>query len=107
MSYTVQYFSVAAHDLNSMTIYKVKLMQNWVKCFTRFCVRAGKFSRLEHVLIVGTAGAVPHYTDYGRHVRLGDIVVSVPRSSEEPLYIHCQVSIHSGLRLSTRAVLAV
>ena len=56
-------------------------------------VRAGKFSRLEHVLIVGTAGAVPHYTDYDRHVRLGDIVVSAPRSPGEPLYIHCQVSI--------------
>jgi len=25
---------------------------------------------------VGVAGGVPHYTDYKKHVRLGDVVIS-------------------------------
>jgi hypothetical protein len=30
------------------------------------------------VLLVGVGGGVPHYTDYGRHVRLGDVVLAAP-----------------------------
>lgn len=68
-------------------------MPDGLECFKRFYTRADKFSRLEHVLIVGTGGAVPHFTDYDRHVRLGDIVVSAPRSPGGSFYVHCQVSV--------------
>jgi hypothetical protein len=33
---------------------------------------------VEHVFIVGVGGAVPHYTDFDQHVRLGDVVLSSP-----------------------------
>jgi nucleoside phosphorylase len=49
----------------------------------------GTFNRIEHVLLVGVAGGVPHYNDYERHVRLGDIVVSMPYKKNKPVYLHC------------------
>ena len=30
------------------------------------------------MFLVGVGGAVPHYTDFERHVRLGDVVMSAP-----------------------------
>uniref|UniRef100_A0A915CR44 Nucleoside phosphorylase domain-containing protein n=1 Tax=Ditylenchus dipsaci TaxID=166011 RepID=A0A915CR44_9BILA len=36
----------------------------------------GSFQHVEHVIIVGVGGGVPHYTDPNLHVRLGDVVVS-------------------------------
>lgn len=30
------------------------------------------------MFVVGVAGGIPHYTDYRKHVRLGDVVVSAP-----------------------------
>ncbi|KAF9801099.1 hypothetical protein SFRURICE_019261, partial [Spodoptera frugiperda] len=38
----------------------------------------GIFQKVEYVFLVGVGGGVPHYTDYARHVRLGDVVVSSP-----------------------------
>jgi hypothetical protein len=32
------------------------------------------------VFLVGVGGGVPHYTDYSKHVRLGDVVASYPKS---------------------------
>ena len=40
----------------------------------------GTFQKVEHVFLVGVGGAVPHYTDFDRHVRLGDVVISAPPS---------------------------
>ena len=40
----------------------------------------GTFQCVEHVFMVGVGGAVPHYTDFERHVRLGDVVLSAPPS---------------------------
>jgi nucleoside phosphorylase len=48
----------------------------------------GTFGDVEHVLLVGVCGAVPHYTDYYNHVRLGDIIVSMPNKKGQ-LYIYC------------------
>ncbi|XP_046369362.1 uncharacterized protein LOC124144153 isoform X3 [Haliotis rufescens] len=50
----------------------------------------GTFSRIDHVFIVGCGGAVPHYTDYTKHVRLGDVVVSMPVDSSGAMYVYCQ-----------------
>lgn len=41
------------------------------------CTRLlGTFQKVDFVFIVGVAGGIPHYTDYNRHVRLGDVVIS-------------------------------
>jgi len=48
----------------------------------------GTFSDVEHVLLVGVAGGVPHYTDYYKHVRLGDIVMATP-NQKGFMYIFC------------------
>ncbi|KAL5010809.1 hypothetical protein ScPMuIL_013114 [Solemya velum] len=49
----------------------------------------GTFQNIEHVFVVGVAGGVPHYTDYYKHVRLGDIVVSMCHDNS-PVYINCE-----------------
>lgn len=36
----------------------------------------GTFQKVDYVFIVGVAGGIPHYTDFKKHVRLGDVVVS-------------------------------
>ncbi|XP_031628036.1 uncharacterized protein LOC116343880 isoform X4 [Contarinia nasturtii] len=36
----------------------------------------GTFQKVDYVFIVGVAGGIPHYTDYKKHVRLGDVVIS-------------------------------
>ena len=40
------------------------------------------------MLLVGAAGGIPHYTDFYKHVRLGDIIVSTPNDKGN-LYIFC------------------
>lgn len=36
----------------------------------------GTFQKVSHVIVMGIAGGVPHFTDYKKHVRLGDVVIS-------------------------------
>lgn len=57
----------------------------------------GTFQKVDYVFIVGVAGGVPHYTDYKKHVRLGDVVISyvdknkalLGRGSEKPyVYVY-------------------
>lgn len=43
----------------------------------------GTFQAVDYVFLVGVGGGVPHYTDHARHVRLGDIVVSSPSSTNK------------------------
>lgn len=43
----------------------------------------GIFDQIEHVFLVGCAGAVPNYSDFSRHLRRGDIVVSFPDLTNE------------------------
>ena len=38
----------------------------------------GTFQAVDKVFLVGVGGAVPHFTDYNKHVRLGDVVLSAP-----------------------------
>ena len=47
---------------------------------------------MEHVFLVGVAGAVPHYTDFERHVRLGDVVMATPPigQGQQFIYQFCQ-----------------
>ncbi|TMW52491.1 hypothetical protein DOY81_002451 [Sarcophaga bullata] len=56
----------------------------------------GTFQKVDYVFVVGVAGGVPHYTDYKKHVRLGDVVISyvdkqraLANSSEKPyVYVY-------------------
>merc|ERR1719367_2376307 len=53
----------------------------------------GTFQAVEHVFLVGVAGAVPHYTDFEKHVRLGDVVMATPQSigqGQQFIYQFCQ-----------------
>ncbi|XP_044727298.1 uncharacterized protein LOC123290962 isoform X2 [Chrysoperla carnea] len=48
----------------------------------------GTFQRVDFVLLVGVAGGVPHYTDYSKHVRLGDVVVSAASENKDKKYVY-------------------
>jgi nucleoside phosphorylase len=52
----------------------------------------GTFQKVDFVFIVGVAGGIPHYTDYKKHVRLGDVVISS---------FHRSSSIENGNEAST------
>ncbi|XP_026281835.1 uncharacterized protein LOC113208839 isoform X2 [Frankliniella occidentalis] len=48
----------------------------------------GTFQKVDYVFLVGVGGGVPHYTDYSKHVRLGDVVVSHPSSNQKKKYVY-------------------
>ena len=51
----------------------------------------GAFQDLEHTLLVGIGGSVPHFTDFDKHSRLGDVVVSAPTSEQDGyMYVFCE-----------------
>lgn len=49
----------------------------------------GTFQKVDYVFLVGVGGGVPHYTDYNRHVRLGDVVISSPVKNKN-IYFYCE-----------------
>ncbi|XP_066141601.1 uncharacterized protein [Euwallacea fornicatus] len=51
----------------------------------------GTFQKVDFVFLVGVGGGVPHYTDYNKHVRLGDVVVSCPTRNKS-IYLYCENS---------------
>lgn len=61
---------------------------SWTLIAAASCL-VGTFSHVEHVLLVGVGGAVPHFSDFSQHVRLGDVVVSSPADDTQALYIQC------------------
>ncbi|KAK2159516.1 hypothetical protein LSH36_151g00044 [Paralvinella palmiformis] len=54
----------------------------------------GTFGDVEHVFLVGCAGGVPHYTNYHKHVRLGDVIVAMPNQNGF-MYIFCDKINHN------------
>ncbi|XP_014219995.1 uncharacterized protein LOC106647932 isoform X2 [Copidosoma floridanum] len=51
----------------------------------------GTFQKVDYVFLVGVGGGVPHYTDYKKHVRLGDVVISYPtRENNKFVYMFCE-----------------
>jgi len=52
----------------------------------------GTFQAVEFVILVGVGGGIPHYTDYSRHVRLGDVVVSSPTPTNKAIYTYCELT---------------
>ncbi|XP_063909008.1 uncharacterized protein LOC135126793 isoform X2 [Zophobas morio] len=51
----------------------------------------GTFQKVDYVFLVGVGGGVPHYTDYNKHVRLGDVVISHPVSNKD-VYVYCETT---------------
>lgn len=49
----------------------------------------GTFQKVDYVFLVGVGGGVPHYTDYNKHVRLGDVVISCPGKNKN-VYMYCE-----------------
>lgn len=66
---------------------------NWYKWFEVFLLSI-YVQGVEHVFIVGVAGAVPHYTDYDQHVRLGDVVLSAPQKQGQRFGKEQQIKSH-------------
>lgn len=56
----------------------------------------GTFQKVDYVFLVGVGGGVPHYTDYSKHVRLGDVVASHPNSPNGPTYIFCENAVSNA-----------
>ncbi|XP_046605740.1 uncharacterized protein LOC124298138 isoform X1 [Neodiprion virginianus] len=51
----------------------------------------GTFQKVDFVFLVGVGGGVPHYTDYNKHVRLGDVVVSdLTPFNKKYVYVYCE-----------------
>lgn len=51
----------------------------------------GTFQKVDFVFLVGVGGGVPHYTDYNKHVRLGDVVISHPTPyNNKYTYVYCE-----------------
>ncbi|EGI68761.1 hypothetical protein G5I_02541 [Acromyrmex echinatior] len=51
----------------------------------------GTFQKVDFVFLVGVGGGVPHYTDYNKHVRLGDVVISHPMPlNKKYAYVYCE-----------------
>uniref|UniRef100_A0A069DV69 Winged helix-turn-helix domain-containing protein n=1 Tax=Panstrongylus megistus TaxID=65343 RepID=A0A069DV69_9HEMI len=50
----------------------------------------GTFQKVDYVFIVGVGGGVPHYTDYTKHVRLGDVIVSSAVKPNRAAYTYCE-----------------
>lgn len=49
----------------------------------------GTFPDIEHVLLVGLGGAVANVTDFYKHPRLGDVIVSVPGELGSKMFTFC------------------
>ncbi|XP_022919928.1 uncharacterized protein [Onthophagus taurus] len=51
----------------------------------------GTFQKVDYVFLVGVGGGVPHYTDYNKHVKLGDAVISCP-TKDKYIYVYCDAA---------------
>ncbi|XP_076309764.1 uncharacterized protein LOC143225013 isoform X2 [Tachypleus tridentatus] len=68
----------------------------------------GSFQKVEYVFLVGIGGGVPHYTDYSKHVRLGDVVVSTPPEGKNDkfIYMYCEKTKNSSEDKTTNGTLS-
>ncbi|KAG5684642.1 hypothetical protein PVAND_013862 [Polypedilum vanderplanki] len=69
--------NIGAHRIVSTKLPSVGSSREASIAAGNTCTRLlGTFQKVDYVFIVGVAGGIPHYTDYKKHVRLGDVVVS-------------------------------
>lgn len=57
----------------------------------------GTFQKVDYVILVGVGGGVPHYTDYKKHVRLGDVVISHTTNEKRYVYTYCENAKHDAV----------
>lgn len=69
--------NIGAHRIVSTKLPSIGVTREASIAAGNTCTRLlGTFQKVDYVFIVGVAGGIPHYTDYKKHVRLGDVVVS-------------------------------
>lgn len=69
--------NIGAHRIVSTKLPSVGSTREASIAAGNTCTRLlGTFQKVDFVFIVGVAGGIPHYTDYNKHVRLGDVVIS-------------------------------
>jgi hypothetical protein len=69
--------NIGAHRIVSTKLPSVGTSREASIAAGNTCTRLlGTFQKVDFVFIVGVAGGIPHYTDYKKHVRLGDVVIS-------------------------------
>ena len=69
--------NIGAHRIVSTKLPSVGSTRDANIAAGNTCTRLlGTFQKVDYVFIVGVAGGIPHYTDYKKHVRLGDVVIS-------------------------------
>lgn len=69
--------NIGAHRIVSTKLPSVGSTREASIAAGNTCTRLlGTFQKVDFVFIVGVAGGIPHYTDFKKHVRLGDVVVS-------------------------------
>ena len=81
------------------TSYTLQYLHICLSSYPLLIFYIGIFDKVDHVIFVGSGGAVPDYQDYQKHVRLADVAVSCPSSKHaqrstsgnvNPTYIHCE-----------------
>lgn len=76
--------NIGAHRIVSTKLPSIGSSRDSTIAAGNTCTRLlGTFQKVDYVFIVGVAGGVPHYTDYNKHVRLGDVVVSCVDASRQ------------------------
>ena len=88
--------SLVQFYFNLANVFCVQFYLNlaWVfSVFSPYHLCAGTFQKVDHVFLVGTAGGVPHYTDYNKHVRLGDVVVATPPAGQKWVSSQCSLTV--------------
>lgn len=69
--------NIGAHRIVSTKLPSIGSTREALIAAGNTCTRLlGTFQKVDYVFIVGVAGGIPHYTDYKKHVRLGDVVIS-------------------------------
>lgn len=84
----MKFFNVIVKLLN-IQYRKNSICEHGTKKYYFF--HTGTFQKVDFVFLVGVGGGVPHYTDYNKHVRLGDVVVSHPTLiNKKYVYVYCE-----------------
>lgn len=69
--------NIGAHRIVSTKLPSIGITREASIAAGNTCTRLlGTFQKVDFVFIVGVAGGIPHYTDFKKHVRLGDVVIS-------------------------------
>jgi nucleoside phosphorylase len=78
--------NIGAHRIVSTKLPSIGSTREALIAAGNTCTRLlGTFQKVDFVFIVGVAGGIPHYTDFNKHVRLGDVVISSAEQNRQNL----------------------